>query len=260
MQVTAFIGDVHGCVKSLESLLNRLLKHYSIQQFVFVGDLIDRGNYCKEVLQLVTELKNDFTVEVMLGNHEDMMLDFANGICNYEKNDWLNNGGRETIISISGERLYNRFLMGEDVFRAFSDDLKQFESILNDLKLYEIVTFKDQKILVSHAGISDFSKPPEKQLEGIDESLRKIKYPFIWDREIIHKNERYFDYVIIYGHTPVHKIITAKDKIAPLFKKDESGNITIINVDTGCVYGEGLSAVLTENGVDFEWETVKCKK
>jgi serine/threonine protein phosphatase 1 len=73
-------------------------------------------------------------------------------------------------------------------------------------------------------------------------------------------NEKYFDYTIIHGHTPINKIISRRSGTAPLFKKDANGNILTINVDTGCVYGDSLSAVLTENGLDFESETVKCKK
>jgi len=41
------IGDVHGCIFTLEKLVNKLPKN---SKLIFVGDLVDRGNFAKEVI------------------------------------------------------------------------------------------------------------------------------------------------------------------------------------------------------------------
>lgn len=61
-----FIGDVHGCLEELQELLG-LLRVKEADKVYFVGDLVDKGPYSKEVVELVSELPNAFCVQ---GNHE----------------------------------------------------------------------------------------------------------------------------------------------------------------------------------------------
>lgn len=63
------IGDVHGCLKTLQALIKKLPNQDDI---IFVGDLIDRGPRSSEVLDYVRDHPQ---WQVVRGNHEDMMLD-----------------------------------------------------------------------------------------------------------------------------------------------------------------------------------------
>lgn len=84
------IGDVHGCLKTLEALIDKLPNQDDI---IFVGDLIDRGPSSKEVLDYI---KDHPLWQVVRGNHEDMMLNFFLAdvpSCNYPHNTWRRNGG-----------------------------------------------------------------------------------------------------------------------------------------------------------------------
>lgn len=65
------IGDVQGCVHELQLLLQ--LVHYDrdVDQLIFVGDLINRGPYSLETLQFIRSLPN---VRVTLGNHDLYLL------------------------------------------------------------------------------------------------------------------------------------------------------------------------------------------
>lgn len=45
------IGDVHGCLHTLEKMLSYWEKN--TEQLIFVGDLIDRGNFSPETVSLV---------------------------------------------------------------------------------------------------------------------------------------------------------------------------------------------------------------
>lgn len=67
------IGDVHGCLDELKSLLN--LCNYTHQQdiLVFVGDLVNKGPSSAEVVKFV---KNIGALCVR-GNHDDSALQHA---------------------------------------------------------------------------------------------------------------------------------------------------------------------------------------
>ncbi|CAA6810009.1 MAG: Serine/threonine protein phosphatase [uncultured Sulfurovum sp.] len=60
------IGDVHGCYHTLLKLIKQLPKD---SELIFVGDLCDKGNYSKEVIEFVIE--NQW--QVVKGNHDALM-------------------------------------------------------------------------------------------------------------------------------------------------------------------------------------------
>lgn len=255
----AVIGDVHGCVNTLSELVERLLKKYDVEKFIFIGDLIDRGPASAEVIQYVQDLKKTYSLELLRGNHEDMMLDFAAGISHYGNSDWLNNGGIEAIKSISGEDLLKKYINGEKIFEEFSSDLKKFEYLLSSIKDYLVIDFAGNKLFLSHAGVGDFSLPPERQMTSLPKDLQLIKYPFIWDRSVDSKRETYFDYIVVHGHTPVLKLTGYAKGGEPFVNKNKNGEIVSINIDTGCVYGGSLSALLTEDALTFNFEVARCR-
>lgn len=61
------MGDVQGCLREFEILLERI-NFSSTDQLWLAGDLINRGPHSLEVLRLVYSM--DAQVEVVLGNHE----------------------------------------------------------------------------------------------------------------------------------------------------------------------------------------------
>lgn len=71
------IGDIHGQIAMLEDLLEQLEyqhngAHYykANHQVIFVGDLIDKGDYPAEVLQLVRAMVDSGNAMMVIGNHE----------------------------------------------------------------------------------------------------------------------------------------------------------------------------------------------
>lgn len=67
------IGDVHGCVHALDTLLEAIAPKPS-DQIVFLGDLIDQGRDTAAVLDRVIELKRRCEVCLIKGNHEEMLF------------------------------------------------------------------------------------------------------------------------------------------------------------------------------------------
>ncbi len=91
----AVIGDVHGCADLLDTLLDVLKHEAPWARPVFVGDLIDRGPDSRRVLERLRLLP---AAVVLLGNHEEMMLDFLDAPL--ERGAlWLRHGGIETLAS-----------------------------------------------------------------------------------------------------------------------------------------------------------------
>lgn len=93
------IGDIHGCLRSLEALLEQLTD-YNDRLFVFVGDYIDRGPHSKGVVDLLLDFKEEQECIFLRGNHEQMLLD---AVDYGELNMWLRNGGKTTLQSYQSE-------------------------------------------------------------------------------------------------------------------------------------------------------------
>jgi serine/threonine protein phosphatase 1 len=93
---TYAIGDVHGCLTALETLLAKIpLK--PDDQIVFLGDLIDRGPDSRGVVELILRLRQERPVQVILGNHEEMLMHSRKDI-NYA-DAWRSFGGQEMLQS-----------------------------------------------------------------------------------------------------------------------------------------------------------------
>lgn len=216
---TIVIGDIHGCYDELKTLLNKLEKskkyNKKTDKLIFLGDYIDRGDNSRLVIKLIRKLqKNNKNVIALMGNHEDMLLDYLDGI----DNSWLYNGANKTMNSYKG-------------FDAdFADDIKWMAK----LPLYH----KDKNFIYVHAGL-DLSKPLSKQL----------KETLLWIREDFIFNTTKYNKRIIYGHTPSFSMGNSA--------KPYSFNNNIC-IDTSCVFGGALTALIIDN--DDVKEFVQVKK
>ena len=102
---TFIIGDVHGCVFTLEKLLQKLPKDADV---VFVGDLIDKGLYSKDVIEIVI---NNPKYKSVLGNHEYLFLEYAKDALYGIESDWSTlkgYGGKNTLKNYEND--YDTFL------------------------------------------------------------------------------------------------------------------------------------------------------
>lgn len=87
------IGDVHGCAKTLERLLQKLgykkiqgVYQHAKRCVIFLGDIVDRGPHIREALLLVHSMVEKGSAHMVLGNHEYNALTY----CTKTKNSLSN--------------------------------------------------------------------------------------------------------------------------------------------------------------------------
>lgn len=166
------IGDIHGNFLTFMALLKQLPKG---EEIFLTGDLVDRGPRSKEVIDFL--IKNP-QIKCVKGNHEDMFLDFLDGKP-YSSQDFLRNGGRETLDSYKGDEIVGVYGKKSVVMEV----PEEHEEYIRNLPDY----IETDEIIVSHtADIRD------RWYRGFS------IYP--QDTKKFH----------IFGHTPTKKVILTR--------------------------------------------------
>jgi serine/threonine protein phosphatase 1 len=102
MNRTIAIGDIHGCAKALEAIIEAIVPGPE-DVLVALGDYVDRGPDSRSVLDLMLQLETRCDLVPLLGNHELMMLSVLAG--DMDLRSWLQFGGSETLHSYRGDIL-----------------------------------------------------------------------------------------------------------------------------------------------------------
>ncbi len=200
------VGDIHGCLQQLESLMDRLPIHPEEDLLVFVGDYINRGPQSREVIDFLLELRTRVADTVFLmGNHEFALLQYAS-TCDLEYLKILRVMGVEATLKSYGDSPVSS-LCGlsflPDEHRIFLKGL---------LPYYETSGY-----LFTHAGIlpeEDYRTAPLDRL--------------LFVRDVFLNDDQAIEPVVVFGHTPFETPFVAPGKIG---------------IDTGAVYGNMLTAV-----------------
>lgn len=171
---TYIISDIHGCNLTFRKALKKVALKKT-DNLILLGDLIDRGNDSKGVLDTIILLRqHGFNVRCIKGNHEQMLIDALNGA--FEKVQWIRNGGKQTLQSF----------LTSDV----SGIPKNYIELINSFEDYFLF---DNYIFV-HAGLNMTLENP---LED--------KHSLLWlrDWKSTYNKEWLGDRILIHGHTPI---------------------------------------------------------
>jgi serine/threonine protein phosphatase 1 len=208
------IGDVHGQLEALQDLLDRIRAHATglgtaNPEVILIGDVIDRGPESKAVIELLMAGVPGLRLQVLMGNHERMLLDSTQD--DEAARRWLFSGGAETIESY-GVAIRRR---------TFLDDFHRhaLPAAHRDWLANLPLTVRRGRNFFVHAGIH----PGRLLQDQTPADLLWIRSPFLSWKGPFPEDVRVF-----HGHTPV-----------PLVEVYEHR----VNLDSGAGHGGPLSAV-----------------
>ncbi|NTV61716.1 MAG: serine/threonine protein phosphatase [Chlorobiaceae bacterium] len=193
------IGDIHGCISTLRTLMASINPQKE-DQLVFLGDLIDRGDFSKQVIDYLIELNEACSCHFIMGNHEWLVLDYLE---NREPMKWFINGGQATLASYG--------------IRDISEMPQEHLDFIRSFRYF----IETPNYFFTHGGLD-----PEL---SVRDNMRYYKpEELCWQRVHMRKTfieSRNFKWekTLVCAHTPVAEPIVQERLIA---------------IDTGCVYIE----------------------
>lgn len=99
--MTYAFSDIHGCLRSLDTILAQL-PLTAEDHLIFLGDYIDRGADSKGVIDRVLELKREYQVTCLMGNHEEKML--LSRVYDFEYSEWIKHWDAQETMDSYGAR------------------------------------------------------------------------------------------------------------------------------------------------------------
>lgn len=207
---TVVIGDIHGCYDELVEL---------------ISTLEEEGEYKKGVDKLV--FLGDY---IDRGDNSRLVIEF---IQNLQKNN-------DNVIALMGNHedmllgylddndpnwTLNGYVSTMNSYEGFEKQFKRDVQWIRTLPLYH----EDEYFIFVHAGIDPY-KPMKKQNRN---TLLWVREPFIY-------NARPYKKQVIFGHTPTAHL---SEEWKPVRTYADN-----IDIDTGCVYGGALTAMILDDG------------
>jgi serine/threonine protein phosphatase 1 len=218
------ISDIHGMYDHFCKLLQKVKYDPTKDQLVLLGDYGDRGPKTKEVYELVKSLVSEHGAVALRGNHDNMFLDFIDGV---DYATFMYNGGLQTLESYFGTdwNIYDEGII--DKIRAFIT--KHYAHHIDFIRNLPYHHETDLYIFV-HAGLNpsyeDWKNTPDQEK--------------IWIRDLFHNHQTQTDKTVIFGHTPCLNLHGKEDV---WFGGDKIG------IDGAAAYGFQLNCLeITDEG------------
>ena len=180
------VGDIHGCLDMLKRLMDKIDWRPDEDRLIFLGDYVDRGADSRGVVDFILEIsKTSSLVQCLMGNHENILLDFLN---TGEPRMLIINGGMPTLESY---QIANK--KGDDPLVP-PDHVAFFQNLPLYIEL--------DSYYVVHAGFRPGVEIEKQSLED----LTWIREPFIF-------SDYDFGKTVIFGHTPLAEPLVMDNKI-----------------------------------------------
>lgn len=197
------IGDVHGCFNTLLELIKQF-PNKEKSQICFVGDVIDRGLFSCDVVELI--MQNGY--KMVMGNHERRLLsnkfEFLNNKVPFDRSWFFGNGGEATYRSYLGQSVE---------FKQRHVDFLESRPVYLEFKDYK--TQNGEHLVVSHSAVGNMW-----ELRNDKYASEEFRRHLLSGRGDEMQVSGIFN---VYGHTPVREV---------KFYKNSA------DIDTGCVFNE----------------------
>lgn len=232
MSRTILVSDIHGCTEEFDEIL-KIVQYSQKDRLILLGDEIDRGPDSLGVLRKVQELK----AECVLGNHEEKYLRYRH----HENLKKQNPSYKNPMKSFGEEKI--------KLFNSLSETDFEF---LKSLPAF--IRINDNWIAV-HAGFEPHLYPEQQSPSAVCRIRYLDKDGKNTNRcEQVEGSKPWWEFwtgpeSVIFGH-----YVISLDK--PLIYQC-SDNVFCYGLDTGCVFGGYLTALILETK---EIVQVKAKK
>lgn len=219
-------GDIHGCYDEFISLRNQI-NPQSNDIEICVGDIVTKGKNSIKTLDYIIENG----IKSVLGNHEDKIIRYLNHQKLNQENNPIKLDSDEQNIVNSLTQGHIDFLQKMPLYLKFGDVTIVHAGLENSMNLESLSKRNRQKIL---------------RIRYLDESLVYLTLGKENDKSIfwadVYDGNQGF---VVYGHQPFDEV-----------KKSEYA----LGIDTGCVYGNKLSAVVFDmNNTNLEYKIFSVK-
>ena len=259
------IGDVQGCYSELQALVKKIKFNPNKDKIIFAGDLVNRGHQSLEVMEFCMRHKG--SIKAVLGNHDfyllyliehqkknkslKKVLDSKNiqkyhswlkklpllleiKIKETKETFWISHAGIPYIWDIRMAKKLSKEIqtgMKDDSFKILENIWGDTPKIWNsDLKGYK----RSRAIINYFTRMRFLGKDGSLKLKAKKNKADEMHVP--WFNQTI-KNLKENQY-IIFGHWAA---LEGKTKLT-----------NIIGVDTGCVWGNKLTAIRLEDRKLFQ--------
>ena len=216
------IGDIHGEIEKLETLLEALPRSAD-DTLIFLGDYIDRGPDSAAVVRRVLaeyDAAPVGKVVLLWGNHEDMAASHfgfpAPSQFHYDSHDWFRNGGIATVRSYG--------MKHTDLFtEPCPEPMERLFGLLQTFyRLPQCTSPELENCVWVHAGLL-----PHQQPETAPGST------LLWVRDEFLNAPDPSGRIVIHGHSPHREVRIHLGKVG---------------IDTGAAYGGKLTALRLPDG------------
>jgi len=211
---TLVVGDIHGKLSLLNRLLVEMRYEPEVDRLVLIGDLVDRGEDSRGVVERAIALKEvaPEKVTVLRGNHEQMMIEWIGDPEGPGAELWYFNGGIETLRS---------YMTGDG---DFAMPRYHFDFLANLPTWHE-----DEHGIYVHAAL-----PEAEDGRFLHPSEQPDSPELIWSRSAAFFNG-YQGKTVVIGHTITGLFFGKREEV---WIRDD-----LIGVDTGAFMSGVLSAV-----------------
>ncbi|MGA1226092.1 MAG: metallophosphoesterase family protein [Tamlana sp.] len=224
---TFAIGDIHGGLKALIQVLNKL-EVKDDDTLIFMGDYVDGWSESAQVVQFLIELSETINCIFIKGNHDVWCEEWLKS--EYVNPTWYMHGGKETISS------YMRFS---------KEDKKKHLQFFENLRLYYL---DDENRLFLHAGFTSMhgvTKEVNEETLYYDRTLWEMALTM--DKSIekdsaIYPNRLKHYHEIFIGHTPTINF----NVDVPMHAAN------VWNIDTGAAFTGKLTGMDINTKVFFQ--------
>lgn len=204
------MSDIHGNYNKYIEMLE-LINFKKKDTLYILGDIIDRGNQNIAMLRDVMLREN---VVMLMGNHEDMMIEAKKPFGFIDKNTWYYNGGDKTDEEFSNLNI---------------DEQQEILNYISKLPVKVEIKVGGIEFILVHGSYKSTHYNFFK-----DKTARQYKEDLMWNRIKVYE-EGIAEKIVIFGHTP-----TCEYQKSEPYKIWYNKNKNVIGIDCGmAAYNRG---------------------